>query len=550
MRLAILEYLAGLREAEELDALLPDLLLSMGIRVLETPKRGIKQYGVDVSAIGRMPGEDTQSLLLFVIKPGDIGRADWEGTQQAVRPSLYDVRSSYIQNCIPQEHNSTPVIVVVCCGGKMEQDVRQEFVALKKSFRAESDIGLECWNGSDLSMLIESHMMDEPVFPTISQSRLRRTLALIDLNEYTLSDFFALLADALSDDGHDSLSTKQRMQRLRQVNLSLRMVIKWAEEADNLRQALNAAERTVLNSWDWLRRKGFPRSLWAAFGRIYRTYDMLQVAFFEKLRPALYVRDGLYGYCSSDRIEYPIRVFETIGFLSTLGLEALAAADISRLRPSLAEVADGLASLIVCNPASLQPCFDEHAIEIDLALFLLYKANRRDVAANWALGLSRHIVNACRLGRHYPLSSDSHDQLIDMEADSWDNLEDGMPLSTIIPMLAEWLLILDMDDELEHLRDAATSLLEKTTLQHWYPCDESDSHIYVRNATNESGTTYVLRNLPSSRESAKRELRVIRGEFPGPDVFSCYSKKLPQLLAMAARHFRTPMHPYWRQTLL
>ena len=84
MRLAIREYLAGLRESEELDALLPDLLLSMDIRPLETPKRGVKQDGVDVAAIGRLPQDDAQSLLLFVIKSGNIGQTDWAGSRQAV----------------------------------------------------------------------------------------------------------------------------------------------------------------------------------------------------------------------------------------------------------------------------------------------------------------------------------------------------------------------------------------------------------------------------------------------------------------------------------
>jgi len=63
MRLAIREYLAGLRESEELDALLPDLLLSMGMRLLETPKRGVKQHGVDVAAIGRLPEVDAPQSL-------------------------------------------------------------------------------------------------------------------------------------------------------------------------------------------------------------------------------------------------------------------------------------------------------------------------------------------------------------------------------------------------------------------------------------------------------------------------------------------------------
>jgi len=548
MRLAIREYLAGLRESGELDALLPDLLLSMGIRPLETPKRGVKQHGVDVAAVGQLPdGDAPRSLFLFVIKSGDIGQTDWDGSRQAVRPSLDDVRYDYVRNCIPPEHKDVPVVVVVCCGGKIEQDVCHELTALKDSFQ-KSGIQLIDWDGNKLSILIESHMMEEPAFPTISQHRLRRALALIDLNEYRLDDYYALVTDTLSE-GQNSLTAKQRRHRMRQANLCLRMVARWAEEADNLRQALIAAERTILNSWDWMRQLGFPRSLWPEFGKIYRTYDMLQRRYFEKLRPALGVKDGLFGY-GGDRIEYPIRVFETIGFLATFGVEALASIGISRFRPNLAEVTDGLASLIALNPASKAPCFDGHSIEIALGLYLLYRANRQNDAANWALGLSRHIMNACRLGGHYPLSSDSYDQLVDMEAEGWASPEDAMDLSTILPILADWLLVLGMDEEYEQFRGVAEDLFAKTTLQYWYPSTETEEHIYARNAANESGTTYVLTSLPDDRDTARAALGAIRTELPGPDLFSCYGKRLPQLLFIAARHFRTPLPPYYWQTLI
>jgi len=547
MRLAIREYLAGLRESEELDALLPDLLLSMGIRPLETPKRGVKQLGVDVAAIGRLPKDAAQSLLLFVIKSGNIGQADWAGSRQAVRPSLNDVRYTYVRNCIPPEYAELPVVVVVCCGDKIEQDVRHELTALKDSFRG-NDIRLMDWDGSYLSILIERYMLDESAFPSVSQHRLRRALALIDLNEYRLDDYYALLTDTLSE-GKNTLTARQRRHRIRQANLCLRIVAKWAEDADNLRQALIAAERTILNIWDWMRRLGFPPSLWPEFGKVYRTYDMVQNRYFEKLRPALGVKDGLFGY-GGDRVEYPIRVFETIGFLSTLGFEALAAIGISRFRPNLAEVSDALASLIALNPASKTPCFDGHSIEIALGLLLLYRSGHQNDARDWAIGLFRHIVNACRLGMHYPLSSDSYDDLIDMEAEGWDSVKDEMDLSTILPILGDWFLILGLRDEYKRFRQAADTLFTKTTLQYWYPSTETEDHIYTRTAANESGTTYIITGLPDNRIAAQAAFREVRKEFPGPHVFSCYTKKVPQLLFMAARHFRTPLHPYYWQTYL
>lgn len=52
MKLIIREYLSLLKESKELDWLIPDLLLSMGIEPFSYPQIGVRQYGVDVAAVG------------------------------------------------------------------------------------------------------------------------------------------------------------------------------------------------------------------------------------------------------------------------------------------------------------------------------------------------------------------------------------------------------------------------------------------------------------------------------------------------------------------
>jgi hypothetical protein len=55
MRLVLREYLSMLRESGELDVLLPDLLIAMKIDPLTRPGKGMRQYGVDVPAVGPDP---------------------------------------------------------------------------------------------------------------------------------------------------------------------------------------------------------------------------------------------------------------------------------------------------------------------------------------------------------------------------------------------------------------------------------------------------------------------------------------------------------------
>lgn len=88
MKLILKEYLASLRERGDLDkSVLPNLLAEIGLNVLNTPMIGTRQNGVDIAAVGKVQGEDTERFLyLFCIKAGNVTRSDWEGNPQSVRP--------------------------------------------------------------------------------------------------------------------------------------------------------------------------------------------------------------------------------------------------------------------------------------------------------------------------------------------------------------------------------------------------------------------------------------------------------------------------------
>ncbi len=82
MKLVLRQYLSDIRERGELDAILPALLSELGFNVLSRPGRGMRQYGVDVAAIG--PDENDQNkqkLFLFTVKAGDLHTEDriWRG---------------------------------------------------------------------------------------------------------------------------------------------------------------------------------------------------------------------------------------------------------------------------------------------------------------------------------------------------------------------------------------------------------------------------------------------------------------------------------------
>src|ERR1043165_7505119 len=108
MKLLVRNYLASLREREELDAILPDLLSELGYTEYSRPQRGTAQAGVDIVAIGDDEGE--RKVFLFSVKQGDLTRQSWDGTPQALRSSLNEILDTSIPTKIPKRYQSLKIV--------------------------------------------------------------------------------------------------------------------------------------------------------------------------------------------------------------------------------------------------------------------------------------------------------------------------------------------------------------------------------------------------------------------------------------------------------
>ncbi len=89
MRLIIKDYLLQLKEKDELDLLLCDLLFQMGYITDNKPETGNRQYGVDIRA------HNKHEVLLCVVKQGNLDRRNWDSGPNAVRQSLNEILDVY-----------------------------------------------------------------------------------------------------------------------------------------------------------------------------------------------------------------------------------------------------------------------------------------------------------------------------------------------------------------------------------------------------------------------------------------------------------------------
>lgn len=225
MKLVIREYLTMLKESGELDVLLPDLLLNMGIEPLSKPQQGVRQDGVDIPAVGLDPdNNNTKTLFLFIIKAGNVDRSNWDNSKQGVRSSLNEIMDVYLTTHVEQRHQSLPKKIVLCFNGEIKQEAESNWIGYVKNNIKPGKVEFALWNADKLSILIERYFLDEYLFPEKSRKKLRKTLAMLDLSEYDLSHFYALLEEILFKSKlpkkMNASAGKKRLKAIRLIHLS------------------------------------------------------------------------------------------------------------------------------------------------------------------------------------------------------------------------------------------------------------------------------------------------------------------------------------------
>lgn len=550
-----------LKERDELDALLPDLLLSMDVTPLSRAQTGARQNGVDVAAVGPDPDDkNKRKLFLLVVKKDDLDRGSWDTGKQAVRPSLNEILDLYLPQHVASEHEPLPKKIVVCCNGDMKQNVEGNWNGYRDQNTKPGAIEFDFWGGDKLATLVERHFLDEYLFPESARKKMRKTIALADQNEEEPHHFYSLVYETLFERGlpveDTTRARRKRQHALRLLNLSLNIIFHWCREANNLRPALLCAERSVLLAWDWMRQEGLLdcRTTGEEFAKLFSTYLNVTLAYAEKLAPLCLVRDGMTGQWEGE-IEYPLRTFETIGVFGVLvmALTSLSAGakDDHPNKQSMEQTAHGcaqaLAALIKNNPAAATPRYDGHSIDIALGLLALTKAGLHPQAADWLENLGVRVWFAYRAGRHFPISTDSYDDLVAMHFGQAPPKEKLMELSTLLPMLAHWHVVLDLPEAYEAFRNNVAQTFTQTALQLWFPDDKTEDHLYRDNAGFTSGTTLAPIHLPSTLQELKAEGERLHEARPLPENLSCFSHGWSILGLISSRHYRTPvMSVYWQ----
>ena len=117
--------------------------------------------------------------------------------------------------------------------------------------------------------------------------------------DYDLSDYYNILNSLLLESEFGSLSKQNNLRKaikaLRSIHLVLNILFFWAKNEQNLKPAIYASERTMLVTWEFLRKNDLfnKRSILSVSYEIYKTLLRIYSEYFNKLQQYCHIQNAL-----------------------------------------------------------------------------------------------------------------------------------------------------------------------------------------------------------------------------------------------------------------
>lgn len=552
------EFFRGLRERDELDVIVPELLTAMGFEVLSRPMVGTRQYGADVAAIG-VDNDDIRKLFLFSIKRGDLNRQEWNGgSDQALRPSLDEIKDAYLRAVAP-EHVDLPVVICITIGGVVLENVQPLVNGYMADGRTDR-IEYRVWSGDTLTRKVVDGALREEVFPDALRTMLRKAAALVEEPEASLRQFAQLLHRVATDDSQEPIA------RVRILYLALWILTVWAREAGNLEAPYQASELVVLQSWELLwpevkanNGRTLPASH-ALFEIVSLHLHIWDELYREKILPHAFDQHALsFAVGSNESIDINLALFETAGRVAMGGLwrawlHRPGGGGVPRLieKPvePLISIASGLGMLPQRNPALFVPISEDQGIDVSLALMLLCMLpETRELARAWVQQTARAIMIAHSVGSRFPVTDRDYSTLIARSPSATNDIrKETTRASILLPLLAMVARALGELELVAEIGEFQTRQMAHCSLQVWVPNSRTEERLWRGDRQHGSslGSLVVGADGAALMDSLKREVAA-NTSYP---MLSTTELEHWPIFLLACRCYRLPPPPQLWMALL
>ncbi len=551
MKLIIKQYLSSLNERNELDVLLPDLLAMMGLNVFSKPSIGTRQYGVDVAAFGKIDGA-AEKVYLFSIKDGDLDRKDWNsGGVQDLQPSLDEIRETYIPTHLPSAYKNKSIEICICFGGNLKESIRLN-VSQYENKHQTKNLTFSEWGGDKLTQLIEKYFLNEKLLPKGFQSMLRKSLALLDEPNISYGHF-SQLVQALSNAKKD----KDRIKALRQLRISLGILIAWCKEADNLESAYLSSELSMLHAWE-LSKSSFNKTTKDAIAiresleSIMSAYLLLCNDFLQKkILPHI---DKKYVLSQAihplNRVDTNLKIFDLLGRVAMHGIWLQRVILITEQNDNACDLElvkqrdeyySYVKQLINNNPMLFTPYKDEQAIDIVIAVYFLMQDSKNiDYIHNYLFQILNRINFNFNTHSNYPCNIYEYHKLIEHPLEQTEEYrKENTKGSILYPYISFFAASLDFDDIYKKVQNFKKEKLQHCNFQLWYPDEISEDMFY----TNKEKHGATLNSVFADRDKTDflKQLSDECDKIPFVQNMSAMKLSFYPIIFLGCRHYRLPI---------
>lgn len=560
MKLVLRDYIESLKEDGELDHLISELLLNLSILPLSKPQKG-RQHGVDIAAVGYDPEDKIKKIFLFAVKKGNIDRTTWDGSTNAIRSTLNEILDTYLSNHIQAIYKDLPIRIIVASNGILDSNVAGDWISYTNK-NSTDKISFDYWGMEALTLKVEAYLLNGKLFPEKTQNLLKKTLVFLEVADYDLSHFYELIENIYS--GLDV--TKKKINRanlrlFRAANLCLNIVFQRGKEIDNLKPVIYASERLLLITWGVITKHDLDsKGYTSEYFRLMTSKEQIDSAYFLKIRAHFHIDEGL-SRSIPNHVEYGLNAFEQIGIISNIGIYHLNLYEILAQSVSLDTVlikagnehykaarvvAEDLASLIFNNPGTFFPLLDDHLIEVNSALTLLFLTEKKNEALRWLNNILNNLINYYRMYKTYPQFSPNMEDLFKYY---FGGKKQKVTSSTLFVLLAEWTIILESKELYKKLFDIISKNYKDINMQIWFPEKEIETDYYFKNVLSQGTTKHSIKLYANPLEY-EAEMAEEKAIFNVEKDFSCVKHSLTIIAYWASRHYRTPPLPnLWRNQM-
>lgn len=525
MRLVIKDYLSQLKEKDELDFLICDLLLQMGYITDNRPETGNRQYGVDIRA------RKGREILLGVIKQGRLNRANWDSGPNAVRQSVNEIRDTYIRQ-MTEEDQKKQIRIVVITNDMMDEAVRIAWDSYvdENAKWGRKNITMEFWNIDKLVDDVQKYLFEENLFGAEWQSLLRKALYFIEESDYR-NYYFERIIDGYLSGISTADKPKIRDKKLAGLYMATQMIAQYASDAHINKIAIMVTEYLIIRYWKYLlEHQLFEKKAYTEWLiKFLKAYEKWNEQYYDAVRPCCEDENQLPPYHS---VEQRVILYEMIGYLTTYAYYQCCKNE--KDRDSWAKGADvynSVMNLIRNHPQFLYPPYDEHIGIISMLYRLMDHVGNQDDIRYLMDQQCTRLVMEYRMHKRYPAPSDTFEEALSI----YQNQENDYNCSGLWGGMLQWMVLMDQEELYEKCKRNLQEDFKNVTKCAWFLRAEEELKLYDAYAMNLAGDGTCF-EIEENFESLRKQIQFVREQYK-KENFSYETYSFPALEFIVSRYY-------------